>query len=157
MKLTTLETKAVTYEFELAIEAPLATVWRCLTEDIDAWWLPDFRMVGPNSKIQFDSRAGGRLLEVSENGGSLLWYTVLMCVPQESIDMAGHMTAKFGGPSTTMLRLGLKETPTGVLLQVSDAIVGHAKEDSVKRLADGWLWLFRDGLKAYAEQQNELA
>lgn len=154
MNLTKLETNAVTYEFELAIEAPLATVWRCLTDEIDAWWLPDFRMVGPGSKVQFDSRAGGRLLEVGGSGGSLLWYTVLMCVPQESIDMVGHMTPKFGGPSTTMLRLGLKETSGGTLLQVSDAIVGHVKEGSVKRLADGWMWLFRDGLKAYAEQQG---
>ncbi len=153
MSLTTLETKAVTYELEVPIEAPVATVWQSLTEEIDGWWLPDFRMIGANSKVHFDAQAGGQLVERMEGGGSLMWYTVLMSVPNESLDLVGYVTADYGGPATTMLRLGLEETPTGTLLRIRDAIVGHVKEGSVQSLESGWMQLFRDGLKVYAEKR----
>jgi uncharacterized protein YndB with AHSA1/START domain len=151
MSPTTLETRAVTYELEVEIAASPSTVWRSLTEETDAWWLPDFRMVGPGSKVHFDARAGGQLVERSEDGGSLLWYTVLMSVPEESLDLVGHVTAAYGGPATTMLRLGLEATETGTLLRISDALVGHVEESSVNSLESGWLQLFREGLKAHAE------
>ena len=153
MSTTTLETKAITYELEVSIEAPVETVWQSLTEETDHWWLPDFRMVGANSTVHFDAQAGGHLLERMEGGGSLMWYTVLMSVPKESLDLVGYVTANFGGPATTMLRLGLEETPTGTLLRITDAIVGHVKEGSVQSLESGWMQLFRDGLKVYAEKR----
>ena len=149
-----LDTRAITYELEVDIAAPPATVWRSLTEETDGWWLPDFRMVGPNSKVTFDARAGGQLVETTEEGGSLLWYTVLMSVPGESIDLVGYVTAKYGGPATTMLRLGLEATATGTKLHISDALVGHIKDDSVSCLESGWMQLFRDGLKVHAESTD---
>ncbi len=152
MSPTTLDTRAVTYELEVSIDAPPQTVWRSLTEEIDAWWLPDFRMVGPNSKVRFDARAGGQLVEVTEEGGSLLWYSVLMSVPNESLDLVGYVTASYGGPATTFLRLAFEESKTGTLLRISDAIVGHVKESSVASLKSGWMQLFRDGLKPHAEK-----
>lgn len=153
MSTTTLETRAVTYELEVPIQAPVATVWRSLTEETDGWWLPDFRMVGAGSKVHLDARAGGQLIETADGGGSLLWYTVLMSVPNESLDLVGYVTANYGGPATTMLRLALEESGTGTLLRISDALVGHVKESSVSSLESGWMQLFRDGLKAYVEQK----
>ena len=152
MSPTTLETRAVTYELELEIAASPETVWKSLTEETDAWWLPDFRMVGPNSRVEFDSRAGGQLIERTEDGGSLLWYSVLMSVPGQSLDLVGHVTAAYGGPATTMLRLGLEASETGTLFKISDALVGHVKESSVSSLESGWMQLFRDGLKKHAER-----
>lgn len=154
MSPTTLETRAITYELEVPINAPIEIVWRSLTEQTDGWWLPDFRMVGPTSKVNFDARAGGKLIETTDEGGSLLWYTVLMCVPNQSIDLVGYVTANYGGPATTMLRIALQEKDGGTLLVVSDAIVGHVKEDSVACLESGWMQLFRDGLKVHAEKQS---
>lgn len=97
---------------------------------------PDFRMVSATSRVSFDVHAGSQMIETSADGGSLLWYTVLMCVPSQSIDFVGCVSAKYGG----------------TLLCISDAIVGHVKEDSLARLESGWMQLFRDGLKAHVEK-----
>lgn len=151
MSPTTLETRAVTYSFDIEIAAPPQVVWQSLTEQIQEWWLPDFHMMSEDSVVVFDPRAGGQLVERSESGGSLLWYSVLMSVPGQSVDLVGHVTAAYGGPATTMLRMNLEETPTGTKLEISDAIVGHVQESMVNSLESGWKLLFGDGLKKHAE------
>ncbi len=41
------ESRCAQYEFSLEIEASRERVWRGLTDQIGAWWLPDFHMLGP--------------------------------------------------------------------------------------------------------------
>lgn len=149
----TTETQAVRYELEIAIEAPRETVWRALTEETDAWWLPDFHMVGPGSVVTLDARAGGDLVERREDGGSLLWYTVQMCVPGESLHLVGHLAPAWGGPATTMLALVLEERSGATVLRVSDALFGNVSEASASSLQEGWTQLFGEGLKAHAERE----
>ena len=64
------------YELEISMRAPRERVWGALTDEINAWWLPDFHVVGPESVVTLDARAGGGLVEALPDGGSLLWYTV---------------------------------------------------------------------------------
>ena len=146
-----LETKTLSYELELTIEAAPQRVWQALTLEANSWWLPDFHMAGPDSVVSFEARAGGQLREETAGGASLLWYTVTMCVPERSLDLLGHLSAEFGGPATTMLHLALEEVPEGTRLAISDSIIGHVSEGTVASLSSGWMQLFRDGLKAHAE------
>ena len=53
-----METRAVSYEFEVEMKASADRVWRALVEETDGWWLPDFHMVGEGSKVHLDARAG---------------------------------------------------------------------------------------------------
>ncbi|MCU0710351.1 MAG: hypothetical protein MUF23_18900, partial [Pirellula sp.] len=92
------------YEFALDIEASTSRVWRALTDQVGSWWLPSFHILGESSIIELEPHAGGRLVERAD-GRELLWYTVLAMVPEKSLDLAGYCTAKYGGPSTTMLSL----------------------------------------------------
>ena len=50
MSARTLDVRAAQYEFEIPIGRPPADVWRALTAEIQAWWLPDFHMVGEGSR-----------------------------------------------------------------------------------------------------------
>ena len=155
MSHTLQETRAVTYHLEIPIDAPPDVVWRSLTEATNAWWLEDFHMTGPESVVTLDAEAGGRLIEHSEGGASLLWYTVQLAVPGASLDLVGHVSAQFGGPATTMLRLALEPHDGGTLLRVTDSLVGHVSDDTVKSLESGWTQLFGEGLKAHAERARQ--
>ena len=140
------------YELEIQIAAPRERVWQALIDDTNAWWLPDFHMVGEDSIVSLHARAGGHLIESKADGSSLLWYTVHMCVPEKSLHLTGFMAPEWGGPATTMLELSLEETDTGTQLLVRDALFGHITESVAKSLKEGWGKLFRQGLKVHAER-----
>jgi uncharacterized protein YndB with AHSA1/START domain len=139
------------YELEIPIDAPREEVWTALTEGIDDWWLPDFHMVGEGSKVTFDARAGGHLMETREDGASLLWCTVHMCTPGESIRMYGFASPEWGGPATSLLHFALQERDGGTLFVVQDARHGHVSPENIQSLVDGWTLLFTDGLKKHVE------
>lgn len=137
------------YELEIEIAAPPERVWQALTQETDAWWLGDFRMVAPGSRVTFDARAGGELREEQADGGSLLWYTVQMVKPGEAIWLVGHTAPDWGGPATTMLKLALEKRAGGCALLVTDALVGHVSDQLCASLESGWRQLFGDGLGRY--------
>ena len=144
-----MDTRAVSYEFEVEMKASADRVWRALVEETDAWWLPDFHMVGEGSKVHLDARAGGHLIEEQPGGGSLMWYTVQMCSPGQSLHLVGHLGAEWGGPATTMLSLTLEERGDTTVLTVKDALHGHVSKTAPDSLEAGWRQLFTDGLSAY--------
>ena len=146
-----LPTRAARYELEIPIQAPVEVVWKALTEDTNAWWLPDFHMVGEGSVVTLEARGGGQLIEIQAEGGSLLWYTVQCCKPGEVLHLVGHVAPDWGGPATTMLKLALEENDGGTRLRVSDALFGCIDDDSVQSLIDGWTQLFTEGLAKHAE------
>lgn len=139
------------YELELPLAAPRARVWEALTAETDAWWLPSFRMMGEGSRVRFEARAGGTLVEERPDGGSLLWYQVLMCVPGSALHLVGHLGPDFGGPATTLLTLTLVDAGRGCTLRVTDALHGAVGPDLVRSLESGWRQLFGDGLRRFVE------
>lgn len=149
----TSEAGVVKYELEITIEAPRDKVWRAFTEETNAWWLPDFHMVGEGSVVTLDARAGGGLVEELEGGGSLLWATVHMCQPQNyTIYLFGHTAPDWGGPTTSNMKFEIEATgDESCVLKVSDARHGHIDEENIKQLEHGWTWLLTDGLKQFAE------
>jgi uncharacterized protein YndB with AHSA1/START domain len=125
--------------------------WRALTDDVNTWWLADFHMLSPDSVVSFEARAGGALLEQGTDGRSLLWYTVQMAVPNESLHLVGHIGPDWGGPATSMLSLTLETRGVETVLSVRDALFGHTTDELVDSLCNGWRQLFTDDLKAHLE------
>lgn len=148
---TTMTARAVRYELEIPIRASRERVWRGLTEAIDTWWLPDFHMVHPGSRLSLDARAGGHLLE-QHDSGSLLWYTVQACTLGERLYLFGHIAPDWGGPATTLLKLELAERNGSCTLKVTDALFGNVTDANVHTLQQGWTQLFTDGLKKHVER-----
>lgn len=140
------------YDFAIEIDADVQRVWRALTDQVGSWWLPNFHMLGETSLVELEPRAGGRLVERCEDR-ELLWYTVISIDPQNSIDLAGYCTAKYGGPATTMLSLEItRVNDRQTRLQVSDSLIGRVTDDFVRSLQSGWKQLFVDGLKSFVEK-----
>ena len=147
----TSETRAVSYELEIRIDGSRERVWKAMTEETNDWWLPDFHVAGPGSVVRFEARAGGSLIEEIEGGGSLLWYTVQMCLPGESVYLVGHVAPDWGGPATNILKLTLEDDDGATVLKVSDSHFGLVKDSNIASLNEGWGQLFTDGLKRHVE------
>ena len=150
---TTANAGCATIELEIAIEASREKVWNAIFEETEMWWLPDFRAAGPNSKVTFDPRPGGRgMVEDTADGGGLLWFNVQMFLPEQfKIYLVGHIAPEWGGPTTSNLKLAVEETETGCVLKVTDARHGNIDESQTQSYSDGWNQLFSDGLKTYVE------
>jgi uncharacterized protein YndB with AHSA1/START domain len=140
------------YELEVEIEASPERVWQALIHETNAWWLPDFHMVGPGSTVAFDPRAGGGLIETLPDGGSLLWCTVHWIRPTERmIYLVGHFSPDFGGPTTSNLKLAVEPLGAGSVLKVTDAHHGNIDDGNLDSLQSGWTTLFTDGMKRFIE------
>ena len=109
-------------------------------------------MVGPDSVVRFEARAGGTLLESKTDGSSLLWYTVQMAMPNDSLHLVGHLGPDWGGPATSLLSLTLEERGDETVLRVRDALYGQVTDAGAAQQQDGWRQLFTDGLKAFVEK-----
>lgn len=141
------------YELEISINAPRERVWKAFIEQTNAWWLPEFHMIGEGSRITFDPRAGGCLIEELEGGGSLLWATVHMCQPKDfTIYLYGHTAPDWGGPTTSCMKFSIESTgEEKCVLKVTDARHGRIDEKNLQELKHGWTWLLSDGLKKFVE------
>ncbi len=146
------DVRCAQYEFSITIEASRERVWRGLTDQLSDWWLPDFHMLGEDSIVTLEPEAGGRLFEQSGDQ-HLLWYTVIAVQQNESIDLVGYISPKYGGPATTMLNATLNiESANRTALRISDSIYGRVSDGLVSSLSSGWQLLFSDGLKAFVER-----
>lgn len=150
------EARCAQYEFNLTIPASVARVWHALAHQVNDWWLTSFHMLGPQSVVQLEFKAGGRLFEFAGEH-QLLWYTVIAIVPGESIELAGYCSAKYGGPTTTMIAIELSElTPATTQLRFSDSLFGKVTDGQVNSLCNGWKELFTDGLLRFVMNNVEM-
>ncbi len=145
------EASVASYEVSVTIQSSRARVWRGLTDQLNAWWLPDFHMLGTDSIVTLELKPGGRMYEESEGSG-LLWYTVLSFEVEKSLDTVGFLTPQWGGPATSMLSFRLAADGDGTLLTMTDALSGHVSQKQIDSLHSGWTDLLSTGLKPYAEQ-----
>ncbi len=147
--------RVLTLELEIPIDASREKVWRMLTEEVHQWWPRDFYATSNPKSIRFETKLGGRLYEESVDGGGVTWYTVIAVTPGVSVDLAGHLTTAFGGPSQTLLRLALREEGDRTVLELSDAVVGNVGDRTAATLEEGWRALFETGLKQFVEGNRE--
>jgi len=141
----------IKYEFEVPIERSPAHTWTTMIDDINAWWIDDFRALGEGSTVSLNAQAGGQLIENAKDGSSLEWYRVQMVAPGKSLYLIGYLAPDWGGPTTSMLKLAVEDRGGGCALIVSDALLGNVSEASALRAENGWKTLFQKGLKEFAE------
>ena len=79
------EARIIKYQFEIPIKRTAADIWPLMTNEINAWWLNDFRALGEGSTVTLNAECGGQLIECAANNSSLEWYRVQMVLPGESL------------------------------------------------------------------------
>lgn len=145
-----METRAVQYALQVEINADCARVWRGLTDQLSSWWLPDFHVLGVDSIVLLEPKAGGQLIEETSEK-SLLWYTVLAITHEKSITLSGSLTPEWGGPATTFITWELEPRGETTVVNVTDALFGVVSDSLISSLESGWQLLFTDGLKKHVE------
>jgi hypothetical protein len=147
------DAKIIKYQFEVPIECKAADIWDLLINNIDAWWMDDFRALGEGSKVELSPKVGGQLIETGPDGSSLEWYRIQMISPGTSLYLVGYMAPDWGGPTISMLKLLIEDRDDGSALIVSDALLGNVTEKSLSSVEGGWKTLFTEGLKGLAEKE----
>lgn len=146
------DAKIINYQFEVPIQRCASDTWLLMIDQIDDWWMGDFRALGEGSKITLHAEAGGQLIETAADGSALEWYRVQMVVPMKSLYLVGYMAPDWGGPTTSMLKVAIEERGQNCALIVSDALFGNVTEASAGNAEGGWKLLFENGLKGFAEK-----
>lgn len=147
----TLESKIFKFDFKVPIANSVPNVWALMTQDVNSWWMQDFRALGEGSNMSLALEPGGSLLESNSHGASLEWYKVQMVVPEESLYLVGYLAPDWGGPTVSMLKLSLKAEGDGCELTIADALLGNVTDARASTIEDGWKLMFGEGFKNYAE------
>jgi len=150
-ELQMLESKIYKYDFTVTIQKKTELVWDLLINEINQWWLGDFRALGEESVISLDISAGGALNEQTKDGASLEWYRVQSVIPRDSIYLVGYMAPDWGGPTLSMLKLAVKSEGEYCVLSVSDTLMGNVSDSKAENAQSGWKLMFEDGFKTFAE------
>lgn len=136
---------------EVAVNAPIARVWKGLVGETTKWWRRDFFTSATTKSFTIEPVVGGRAFEDYGNGGGALWFTVIAIDPPHLIELAGHLSPRFGGPLTSVTTFALREEGGRTIVEVSDAGFGWVKGDRDAAITEGWRLLVEDGLKAWIE------
>ena len=120
-------------------------------EETHVWWLKDFYTSPKAKSFRIEPRLGGRMYEDWGDDAGVIWYTVIAIDPGNSLDLAGHISALYGGPATTMLHIELRGSGEKTTLRLSDSIVGQVDSGCAGSKEEGWMMLFGDGLKKHIE------
>ncbi len=151
------DSACLTYELHFPIKAPASVVWKSLTESVDFWWPDSYRILGPESKIDFDISPGGRgLTEYDADGSFLQWFQVQAVQPADYvIYLVGFLAPDYGGPATTHLRIDLEEEDGTTTLSLVDGFHGAVDDGTEESLSQGWTQVFGQSFKAFAESQAD--
>ena len=145
------------YEVDIEIGAKADRIWRALIDETNTWWPAEYRLLASNSTLQFNTHAGGNLVETTADGRSLIWFSLQLYQPDQfAIYLVGHIAPEWGGPALSQMKLSVEADSSApdssrATLRVNDSLVGDVSEKTVASLVDGWQQLF-GALKAYVEE-----
>lgn len=139
-------------QMELQIAAPPAAVWQALTTNIGSWWPADFYAGGVDGKRRFilEPRPGGRMCEEWQDGGGVLWGTVVTVEPQSRLQVVGYSFPEYGGPAQWFGTWELRAHGAGTKLRFQDHAIGRVSDSMSEEKEKGWRFLW-DVMKARLE------
>jgi DNA-binding transcriptional ArsR family regulator/uncharacterized protein YndB with AHSA1/START domain len=134
-------------EQEIEIDAPSERVFHALTAEIDAWWTHPYRIfAGQDSRIEFDARMGGALVERAD-GGEALWGTVTGLEAGRWIEVTGRIG--MAGAVLAVVSFTVEPRAKGSLLTLSHRATGEVDEETQANYDAGWRELLAKRLVAH--------
>lgn len=135
---------------EWPVEASVQRLWQALFERVESWWPAGHRAVGGDAVMSFEAQLGGQLRETRPDGGGLAWYEVIALEPLRSVDLAGHLATRYGGPASSLLHIeivpGARDGTS--ILKLTDSVFGRIGPNLRASLAEGWQAIIGEGLVA---------
>lgn len=144
--------RSASVKLEIEINAPRDKVFDAITRNLNSWWPKELHIFGEGSKMSFDPKPGGNMVETSEDGGGIVWGTVLTIIPPQSMQAVGHVLPPWGGPCVSYVDYSLEEKDDGTtLLKFTDYLVGEFSDKMLSSLDGGWKLAFEQNLKPFCE------
>lgn len=135
------------------VSASPQTVWRILTSHVGEWWPMEHRVGPAGAAMTLDPVPGGSLIERGEEGGGIEWYRVVAVEPRKSIDLAGQLASRYGGPATSLLHIALEsgEEEGTVVVRLTDSVFGRVGPNLKASLTAGWEAIMGQGFIAQVQ------
>jgi hypothetical protein len=97
---------------------------------------------------------GSFLREEGPGGSGLIWYRLISLSPFSSLDLAGELASRYGGPATSLLHIGLEpgSEEGSTMLKLTDSVFGRIGPELKNSLSSGWQSIIGEGLKAHLER-----
>lgn len=136
---------------EVRVRAKPEKVFRSIVEKADKWWPDDMRMFGKKGTLDFPPDVGAPLVERGPGGAAILWGQVIALEPPGTIEWAGLLSPRFGGPALSLIHLDIKQVGEHTTVRLDDAILGPHSVKLHDQLREGWtriLDALRDHLEA---------
>jgi DNA-binding transcriptional ArsR family regulator/uncharacterized protein YndB with AHSA1/START domain len=149
--LTTLETRAVKYAFEVDINAPIEKVWSLLTDDSTSWFPETYRSSPKTKGFVMEHKVGGVFYEDHGDGNGRLMGNVIALDAPNRVQIQGPITPEWGGPGTQIFSMELIATATGCTFKFDDAMFGHIPDQVLEGRSSSFKELFGVHLKRAAE------
>jgi DNA-binding transcriptional ArsR family regulator len=150
------QAEIVDVALEWPVEASVQRAWQALFDRVESWFPAAHRAVGAGAAMTFEPRLGGQLREARPDGGGIIWYEVVALDPPRSVDLAGHLAARYGGPAASLLHIeivpGARDGTS--VLKLTDSVFGRIGPDMRASLASGWQAILGDGLVAHLAAQD---
>ena len=130
-------------------------VWEALTENIGEWWPVEFFAGGEDGKRSYicETHPGGRMYEVWDGGGGILWGTVYCADPNVRLQVLGVTFPNWGGPTHGFLTWDLSPHNKGTKLTFSESMLGRISDTTEAEKNKGWQFLW-NSMKAYVEGES---
>lgn len=144
------QAEIVDIALEWPVEASVQRVWKALFERVETWWPAAHRAVGADAAMSLEPRLGGQLREARADGGGIVWYEIIALDPPHSVDLAGHLAARYGGPAASLLHIEIAPGPRDgtAILKLTDSVFGRIGPDMRASLTSGWQAIIGEGLVA---------
>ncbi len=141
-----------TIAMKIDIAASPEQVWQSLTTDIGQWWPDAFYAGGKPGARRYtlEPHPGGRMCEEWEDGGGVLWGTVVTASPAEKLQVLGLLFPEWGGPANCFGTWELSANESGTTLAYSETTMGRVSDANLAEKDKGWQFLWRC-LKAHVE------
>lgn len=145
------ELAQVKIEQEIAIAAPPERVFAAYVNELARWYSRDFIM-GGELTVDFvlEAEPGGRLMEVFDGGGGMVWAEVIAIRPGRMIRLGIPEGVVWSGPGYFVLRFEPADEG-GTLLKLEHQCTQAFSEDGHSGYVYGWTELLGTGLKQYVE------
>jgi hypothetical protein len=149
------ETGVVDVALEWPVAASVQKVWEALVRQPQQWWPGAHRACAPDSTMSIEPVLGGELRE-EKGGQGIVWYRIMAIDPLRSVDLIGHLAARYGGPATSMLHFEIVpgEAEGTSLLKLTDSVFGRIGPDMRISLSSGWQAIVGEGLVGYLEGEG---
>jgi DNA-binding transcriptional ArsR family regulator/uncharacterized protein YndB with AHSA1/START domain len=145
------QAQIVDIALEWPVEASVQRVWQALFDRVETWFPAAHRAVGAEAAMTFEARLGGQLREARPDGGGIIWYQIIALDPPRSVDLAGHLAARYGGPAKSLLHIevvpGARDGTA--ILKLTDSVFGRIGPDMRASLTSGWQAIIGDGLVSH--------